>query len=217
MSYEIVKSNTENSNAILVAVSKTKPVSHIMDLYHKGQRHFGENRVQELVQKYEDLPNDILWHQIGSLQTNKVKYIAPFIHLIHSVDNLKLAKTIIKEGEKNDRCIDILVQVKVALEETKHGINLNTAPDIIHEISGMNSEYLRIRGIMAMASFTLDMEIVKQEFINAKELFDGIKKSTMKANEHFDTLSMGMSGDYELAMKCGSNMVRVGSLIFGQR
>jgi pyridoxal phosphate enzyme (YggS family) len=217
MSYETVIKNVLKNNATLVAVSKTKPISDILDLYNKGQRHFGENRVQELVSKYYELPKDILWHQIGSLQSNKVKHIAPFIHLIHSVDSIKLINTIEKEADKNERCIDVLLQVKVAEEETKHGINFNNFEDLVNEVCSCNYKLIRVRGIMAMASFTNDMEQVKAEFLEVKDLFNQIKVTKSSEFKHFDTLSMGMSSDYELAMKCGSNMVRVGSLIFGQR
>jgi len=217
MSYEAVIKNVLKNNATLVAVSKTKPISDILDLYNKGQRHFGENRVQELVSKYDKLPKDILWHQIGSLQSNKVKYIAPFIHLIHSVDSIKLINTIEKEADKNERCIDVLLQVKVAEEATKHGINFKNFEGLVNEVSSCNYKLIRVRGIMAMASFTNDMEQVKAEFLEVKDLFNQIKGTKTSEFEHFDTLSMGMSSDYELAMKCGSNMVRVGSLIFGKR
>ena len=217
MSYSSVKNHTEKFDATLVAVSKTKPLSDILNLYESGQRHFGENRVQELRQKYEDLPKDILWHQIGTLQTNKVKYIAPFVHLIHSVDSLKLAKTIIKEAQKVDRCIDVLVQIKVAQEETKHGIDQKESLTIVEELVKLNSPFIRLRGIMAMASFSNDQELVKAEFLLAKEIFDSLNDQYFADKDHWDILSMGMSGDYLLAMECGSTMVRVGSLIFGSR
>ncbi|MEE9372316.1 MAG: YggS family pyridoxal phosphate-dependent enzyme [Saprospiraceae bacterium] len=217
MSFNRVKDTTAAANVTLVAVSKTKPVSAISDLYRKGQRHFGENRVQEMVEKYRELPKDVYWHQIGRLQTNKVKYIAPFVHLIHSVDSEKLALSIIKEGKNLDRCIDILIQVKVALEDTKQGINISNVYDTVQKIASLNSPYIRIRGLMAMASFVSDMEIISQEFTSAKIIFHKIKKSNNKGLEAFDTLSMGMSSDYKLAIECGSNMVRVGSLVFGKR
>tara|TARA_Y100000385_G_scaffold198855_1_gene205915 strand:- start:998 stop:1651 length:654 start_codon:yes stop_codon:yes gene_type:complete len=217
MSYIEVKRNTDSAEASLIAVSKTKPNSSIIELYEKGHRSFGENRVQELVQKQKELPKDIQWHLIGSLQSNKVKHIASFVHLIHSVDSLKLAHVIIKEAEKANRCIDILIQVKIALEVTKQGINAQNAEDFVNNLKDLNSPFIRIRGLMAMASFTSNMEIVRKEFETAKSLFDSIQSSFCENDTVFDTLSMGMSGDYLLALECGSNMVRIGSLIFGSR
>jgi len=212
-----VKRNTDSAEASLIAVSKTKPNSSIIELYEKGHRSFGENRVQELIKKHEELPKDIQWHLIGSLQSNKVKHIASFVHLIHSVDSLKLAQVIIKEAKKANRCIDILIQVKIALEDTKQGINAQNAEDFVNNLKDLNSPFIRIRGLMAMASFTSDMEIVRKEFETAKSLFDSIQSSFCDNESVFDTLSMGMSGDYLLALECGSNMVRIGSLIFGSR
>ncbi len=217
MSYIDVKRNTDSAEASLIAVSKTKPNSSIIELYEKGHRSFGENRVQELIKKHEELPKDIQWHLIGSLQSNKVKHIASFVHLIHSVDSLKLAQVIIKEAKKANRCIDILIQVKIALEDTKQGINAQNAEDFVNNLKDLNSPFIRIRGLMAMASFTSDMEIVRKEFETAKSLFDSIQSSFCDNESVFDTLSMGMSGDYLLALECGSNMVRIGSLIFGSR
>ena len=217
MSFETVISKVKAHQATLVAVSKTKPLDAILELYRQGHLDFGENRVQELVKKYKSLPKDINWHQIGRLQSNKVKSIAPFVHLIHSVDSKKLILAIAKEAMKNERCIDILLQVKVAQEETKQGINLDEVDILLTEIKLIDSKWIRLRGLMAMGTFTYDMEQVKAEFLAAKDMFDSIKSKYFLNFENFDILSMGMSGDYELALDCGSTMVRVGSLIFGER
>ena len=193
----------------LVAVSKTRQNSAIIEAYQLGQRIFGENKVQELVQKYEKLPKDIYWHMIGHLQTNKVKFIAPFISLIHGVDSVKLLKEINKKAKQNNRVIDCLLQVHIATESTKFGFDISE----VNEAVNTANEYqnIRIVGLMGMATFTDNKQQVIQEFSSLKIVFDTVK------NEHITTLSMGMSGDYQLAIEQGSNMVRVGSAIFGHR
>ena len=193
----------------LVAVSKTKQNSAIIEAYQLGQRIFGENKVQELVQKFEELPKDINWHMIGHLQTNKVKYIAPFVSLIHGVDSIKLLKEINKRAKQNNRVIDCLLQVHIATESTKFGFDI---PKVNEAIDSANEyQNIRIVGLMGMATFTDKMQQVIQEFSSLKTVFDTVK------NKHITTLSMGMSGDYQLAIEQGSNMVRVGSAIFGDR
>lgn len=196
----------------LVAVSKTKPNADILEAYEAGQRVFGENYVQELVEKHDQLPNDIEWHFIGHLQSRKAKLIAPFVSLIHGVDSLKLLLEINKQAQKNNRVIDCLLQVHIADEETKFGLDENE----LNEIFQFNKEQLkniRIVGLMGMATFTEDQNQIKKEFEYLKSLFDKFKTQ----NPNFKTLSMGMSGDYELAISCGSTMVRIGSSIFGAR
>ncbi len=193
----------------LVAVSKTRQNSAIIEAYQIGQRIFGENKVQELVQKFEELPKDINWHMIGHLQTNKVKYIAPFVSLIHGVDSIKLLKEINKRAKQNNRVIDCLLQVHIATESTKFGFDI---PKVNEAIDSANEyQNIRIVGLMGMATFTDNKQQVIQEFSSLKTVFDTVK------NEHITTLSMGMSGDYQLAIEQGSNMVRVGSAIFGHR
>ena len=198
----------------LVAVSKTKPVEMIEEACSKGHLDFGENKVQELVNKYESLPKNIRWHMIGHLQRNKVKYIAPFIHLIHGVDSVKLLKEINKQGIKNNRKINCLLQIHIAKEENKFGFNLLE----IRELINSNEKYLwnniNIVGLMGMATFTKNKNLVKQEFEYLKSIFDEIKDHF---NENFKTISMGMSGDYKEAIEAGSNMIRIGSSIFGKR
>jgi PLP dependent protein len=200
----------------LVAVSKTKSAEEIQALYDLGQRDFGENYVQELTDKHEQLPKDIRWHFIGHLQSNKVKYIAPFVHLIHGVDSLKLLKEINKEGGKNSRVIDCLLQVYIASEETKFGFDEKELNELISQLADMPMGNVRVCGLMGMASFTEDMGIVRKEFKSLKGLFD--KHSQLQtSNFKLQTLSMGMSADYRIAIEEGSNMVRVGSLLFGER
>lgn len=201
----------------LVAVSKTFSVSDIEEAYNASCRAFGENRPQELLKKQQLLPKDIEWHYIGSLQTNKVKYIAPFVKLIHSVDSDRLLGVINSEAAKNDRVIDILFEVHVAKEDTKHGWEPENLYVYLSE--GGHNKYpnICVRGLMTMATYTSDMDMVREEFLRAKELFDRLKGDVFVDRPSFDTLSMGMSGDYILAQECGSTMVRVGSSIFGNR
>ena len=204
-------------NCTLVAVSKTKPSSMILDGYNGGHCDFGENKVQELVSKYEELPKDINWHMIGHLQRNKVKYIAPFVHLIHGVDSIKLLQEIQKQGAKNKRVIDCLLQVHIATEETKFGFDKAELLEFIKSKEAKEIPNVRIKGLMGMATYTEDQDRIKSEFSGLKQLFDEIKISTLPENIEIKILSMGMSGDFELALEAGSTMIRVGSLLFGGR
>ena len=211
-----ISKTCKERGAALVAVSKTKPISDIEALYHLGQRHFGENYVQELVDKQPQLPGDICWHFIGHLQSNKVKYIAPFVHLIHGVDSFKLLKEINKQAAKNNRVIDVLLQVHIAQEETKFGLDATELEQLLQSQELPLLGNVCISGLMGMASFSDNKALVQQEFEYLKSLFDNHKGLSLP-NVQFQHLSMGMSGDYELAMACGSNMVRIGSLLFGAR
>ncbi len=211
--FKLIRSQLTKSSATLVAVSKTKPAEDIRKLYDLGQRDFGENYVQELVSKQPQLPEDIRWHFIGHLQRNKVKYIAPFVHLIQSVDNEKLLKEINKEAQKNNRIIDVLMEVHVAKEETKFGMDKTEVIHLLKETS--NYPNARIRGIMGMATFTDDTIQVEKEFNELHRIFQDSR--LQYPNEEFNILSMGMSADYPIALRCGSTMVRIGSLLFGKR
>jgi len=214
----------KEKNVILVAVSKTKTVEDILELYHLGQRDFGENYVQELVEKYEQLPKDIRWHFIGHLQSNKVKMIAPFVSLIQSVDSGKLLKEINKQARKNGRVIDCLLQVHIAKEETKFGLDeheleeIGEATNYTNNTNEDNETYknICIKGLMGMASFTDNNKVVRQEFSILKSLFEKYQALSLQPSA-FSILSMGMSGDYKMAIEEGSNMVRIGSLLFGKR
>ncbi len=202
----------------LVAVSKTKPASDIQALYDAGQRDFGENYVQELTEKEAALPKDIRWHFIGHLQSNKVKYIAPFVHLIHAVDNVKLLAEINKQAIKNNRTIDVLLQMYIASEESKFGMDEDEINTLLKEMkSGNTLTNIRICGLMGMASFTENMDQVKLEFTRLYTFFKTLSGGAFAGQPSFNTCSMGMSGDYNLAIACGSNMVRIGSLLFGSR
>lgn len=201
-----------SNKATLVAVSKTKPVEDIIALYELGQRDFGENYVQELVEKAALLPRDIRWHFIGHLQTNKVKFIAPFVHLIHGVDSYKLLKEINKQAAKSGRVIDCLLQVHIASEETKFGLDEAELAEVLENIHRERLDQVRVRGLMGMASFTDNMDLVKKEFQFLKNLYDQYGPV-----RDWTILSMGMSADYQLAIQEGANMVRVGSLLFGSR
>jgi pyridoxal phosphate enzyme (YggS family) len=212
--------NVQNSlieNVSLIAVSKTKPASDIQTLYDAGQRAFGENKVQELVEKYEVLPKDIEWHLIGHLQSNKVKYIAPFVHLIHGVDSFKLLKEINKEGVKCNRIIPCLLQFHIAQEETKFGFSFEEAQEMLESKEFVELQNVAIYGVMGMASFTENENQIHEEFQTLHNYFQLIKSHYFKFNPEFKELSMGMSGDYKIAMEEGSTMVRVGSTIFGSR
>lgn len=206
-----------SDNVTLVAVSKTKPNSDILEAYNAGQRIFGENKVQEMTSKWETLPKDIQWHLIGHLQTNKVKYIAPFVSMIHSVDSIKLLKEINKQAKKNERIIDCLLQFHIADEETKFGLDLNEANALLDSNEFKELENIRICGVMGMATFTSDEEKVKAEFHKLSSIFGTLKESYFNQNPSFKEISMGMSGDWELAVEQGSTMVRIGSTIFGSR
>ncbi len=207
--------NSLPESVTLVAVSKTHSPETIMKVYDAGQRIFGENRPQELKAKYDLLPKDIVWHMIGHLQTNKVKYIAPFVEMIQSVDSDRLLAVIDREAKKNDRTIDVLLEVHVAVEETKSGWDGAELREYL--ASGQHLRYanVRVRGLMTIASLTGDTGIVRGEFSGLKKLFDELKEAYF--DTEFDTLSMGMTSDYPLALECGANMVRIGSLIFGTR
>lgn len=204
-------------NVTLVAVSKTKPNEVILEMYNEGQRVFGENKMQELTAKYEALPKDIQWHAIGHLQTNKVKYIAPFITMIHSIDSLKLLKEVNKRAKQNDRTIDCLLQMHIAEEESKFGLDKQEVKAILDSEVYQNFQNIRIVGVMGMATFTDDNQQVRQEFQNLKSIFDNLKSTYFNHQDSFKEISMGMSGDYELAIEEGSTMVRIGSLLFGKR
>ena len=197
------------SGVTLVAVSKTKPVDQIIEAYESGQLDFGENKVQEMVEKAAVLPKKIRWHMIGHLQRNKVKYISPFVSLIHSVDSPRLLNEIEKQGKKNERVIDCLLQVRIAQEETKFGLTYADCDALLQKFDFTN---VRIRGLMGMASFTANQYQIEIEFRSLLQYYD-----QHKSQQQWDILSMGMSGDYPLALTCGSNMIRVGSSIFGAR
>lgn len=214
--YQQIISELYSKNITLVAVSKTKPVADIQEMYDLGQRDFGENYVQELVDKQSQLPKDIRWHFIGHLQSNKVKYIAPFVHLIHGVDSFKLLNEVNKQALKYKRVIDVLLQVHIAQEETKFGMDEAELSSAINEFEKLKLENVRICGLMGMASFTGDMNKVRSEFRYLKTVFDKYTKLPT-VNPQLSTLSMGMSGDYKIAIEEGSNMVRIGSLLFGER
>jgi pyridoxal phosphate enzyme (YggS family) len=198
----------------LVAVSKTQPVEKIQEAYASGQRDFGENRVQELTDKYEQLPKDIQWHLIGHLQTNKVKYIAPFVSLIHSVDSLRLLEEIDRQGKKTERIINCLLQLYIADEETKFGLSQEEAQALLASPTLKDFANIRIQGLMGMASFTDNTEQVRQEFRTLKTFFEQLKTTALPANTSMTILSMGMSGDYKIAVEEGSTLVRVGTALF---
>ncbi|ARV16789.1 YggS family pyridoxal phosphate-dependent enzyme [Polaribacter sp. SA4-12] len=204
-------------NVTLVAVSKTKPITDLQEAYDAGQRIFGENKIQEMVDKHAILPKDIQWHMIGHLQSNKVKYMAPFVNLIHGVDKFKTLKEINKQAKKNDRVIDCLLQVKIAKEETKFGFSFDEIESILVSEELANLEHIKIVGFMGMATFTEDQQQLQEEFLSLKTFFEKQKKITDTLNCKLQTLSMGMSGDYPLAIANGSTMIRVGSSIFGNR
>ncbi|MBK1440316.1 YggS family pyridoxal phosphate-dependent enzyme [Parapedobacter sp. ISTM3] len=212
-----IQEELKRLDVALVAVSKTKTPEEILTAYHAGQRAFGENMVQELVAKYDVLPKDIEWHLIGHLQSNKVKYVAPFITLIHSVDSLKLLKEINKQAQKYNRTIGCLLQVHIATEDTKFGLDHVELIELLRSTEFAQLTHIRIKGLMGIATNTPNQKEIKEEFHELKSLFDGIKVSFFKDDAHFDTLSMGMSADYKLAIEQGSTMVRLGSTIFGNR
>lgn len=219
---EVWQSLTEELTAkgvTLVAVSKTKPASDIQDLYNLGQRDFGENYVQELVEKQPVLPADIRWHYIGHLQSNKVKYIAPYVYLIHAVDSFKLLEEINKQAAKHNRTIKVLLQMHIANEETKHGLDANGLTELMeyYEAQKDSLKNVEVCGLMGMATFTDDEEQVRSEFARLHNMYKHIKASYFIAKPYFNTCSMGMSGDYHAAIEEGSTMVRIGSMLFGVR
>lgn len=212
-----LKNEVARVNVKLIAVSKTKSEEEIMEAYHAGQRVFGENQVQEMIEKYEHLPKDIEWHLIGHLQTNKVKYIAPFVSLIHSVDSMKLLKEIDKQAAKNNRVIDCLLQIYIADEETKFGLGYDEAIELLRSPEFSALRNVRICGVMGIATNTPYEKQIKDEFYELKTFFNGLKASFFKNDTFFREVSMGMSSDYKIAIEQGSTMIRVGSHIFGKR
>ncbi len=201
----------------LVAVSKTKPIPDLMEAYDAGQRIFGENKIQEMAEKWEAMPKDIEWHMIGHVQTNKVKFMAPFVSLIHGVDSLKLLHEINRQAKKNNRIIDCLLQIYIAEEETKFGLDEKELNEILTSETFQEMKNIRIVGLMGMATFTDNQDQIKKEFTHLKSIFDYLDTKPKTLNLEPKTLSMGMSGDYPLAIECGSTMVRIGSSIFGGR
>ena len=217
-----IKQNLNNiksqlpEHVTLVAVSKTKPVSDLMQAYEVGQRIFGENKIQEMANKWETMPKDIQWHMIGHVQRNKVKYMADFVDLIHGVDSLKLLKEINKEAIKHNRVINCLLQIKIAKEDSKFGLSAEEAKTVISSDEFSELKNIKVIGLMGMATFTDNMQQVENEFKFLKHTFDDLKLKRLD-NFNLETLSIGMSGDYPLAIDCGSTMVRIGSSIFGSR
>ena len=205
------------ANVKLIAVSKTKPVETILEAYKSGHKIYGENKVQDLVDKYNELPKDIEWHMIGHMQSNKVKYIAPFVSLIHGVDSFKLLKVINKEGEKNNRKIDCLLQFHIAKEETKFGLDLNETTEFLKSEEFKNLNHINICGIMGMATYTENEDTIRSEFKDLVHIFNQLKNTYFLKNDDFMEISMGMSGDYKIAIEEGATMVRIGSLLFGAR
>ena len=205
------------TNTTLVAVSKTHPIERIVEAYHAGQRVFGENKVQELVEKYEALPKDIQWHMIGHLQSNKVKYIAPFVHLIHGVDSFKLLQEINKQGQKNGRRIACLLQFHIAQEDTKFGLALEEASTFLSSPEFLTLNHVQLCGVMGMATFTENKNQIRQEFQHLAQIFKELKTKCFSNDIAFKEISMGMSDDYPIAVEEGSTLIRVGSKIFGQR
>lgn len=208
--------STLPEHVTLVAVSKTKPVPDLMEAYQAGQRIFGENKIQEMVSKFEEMPKDIAWHMIGHVQKNKIKYMASFVSLIHGVDNIKLLKEINKQALKHDRIIDCLLQIKIASEDSKFGMTPNDANTLLQSETLSGLKNIRITGLMGMATFTDDTNQIKKEFNILKHTFDTLKPLKI-FNFKPEIISMGMSGDYHIAIDCGSTMIRVGSSIFGER
>ncbi len=213
---DLVKANIP-AHVQLVAVSKTKPANLLMEAYVHGQRAFGENKVQELAWKSEELPKDIEWHFIGHMQTNKVKYIAPFVHLIHGVDSFKLLKTIDNEAKKAKRIIPCLLQFHIAEEETKFGFSIDEVTEMLRSDEFHQLKHIQISGVMGMATYTDDETQIHKEFACLKSYFDGLKSGYFADQPEFKEISMGMSGDYLIAIEEGSTMVRIGSTIFGER
>jgi len=209
--------NSIPKNVKLIAVSKTKPAEDIMEAYNSGYRIFGENKPQELKEKYNTLPKDIEWHMIGHLQTNKVKYIAPFVHLIHAVESIKLLTTINKEAEKNNRIIDVLLQIYIAKEESKFGLSKEELITLLESKEFKSHKNIRVVGLMGMATFTNDSSIIRNEFKSLKQIFEFTKEKYFSNQDSFKEISMGMSDDYKLAIEEGSTIIRVGSSIFGSR
>jgi pyridoxal phosphate enzyme (YggS family) len=202
-----------NKNVELVAVSKTKSNKEILEAYNAGQKVFGENKIQEMTEKYEELPKDIKWHMVGHVQSNKIKYMAPYVELVHGIDSLKSIKILNKEAKKNNRIIKCLLQLKISDEFTKFGLSEKEIESILNSINILGLKNINVVGIMTIGSFTNNMSIVVKEFDMTKKIFDNLKSTF----PNLKTLSMGMSSDYKIAINHGSNMIRVGSLIFGKR
>jgi pyridoxal phosphate enzyme (YggS family) len=227
MNYNLFKMSIKNNlleikatlpdNVTLVAVSKTKPVSDLMEAYEAGQRVFGENKIQEMAEKFEQMPKDIEWHMIGHVQTNKVKFMASFVSLVHGVDSLRLLEEINKQALKNNRVIDCLLQVHIAEEETKFGLSESELNELLQSESFSQLKNIKIKGLMGMATFTDNQNQIEKEFKHLKSVFDRLAQTQKTDNYEMKILSMGMSGDYQLAIECGSTMVRIGSSIFGTR
>lgn len=215
--YHLLVKEAESKGAKLIAVSKTKPASKIMELYEAGQRIFGENRVQELLEKQEALPKDIQWHLIGHLQRNKVKFIAPFVDMIHSVDSLRLLNEINKQAAAQGRKIKVLLQFHIAEEDSKFGLDLEEAKQMLEGDYASNYPFVTFCGVMGMATFTDDLGQVRREFEGLYSIKEALKRTYFSECKDFCETSMGMSGDYQLALDCGSTMIRVGSLLFGAR
>lgn len=215
--YKQILEQLQPTQTKLVAVSKTKPAEAIQRLYDQGQRIFGESKAQELTPKYEELPKDIEWHMIGHLQRNKVKYIVPYISLIHSVDSPRLLKEVNKQARKEGRVIDCLLQFHIADEESKYGFSWDTAVELLEGDSYAQMEHIRIVGVMGMATFTENTDQVRQEFQQLHRIFKKLKADYFAGEERFKEVSMGMSGDYQIAIEEGSTMVRIGTLLFGER
>ena len=218
-----IKDNLKNikstlaKHVTLVAVSKTKPISDLFEAYNAGQRVFGENKIQEMAAKYDALPKDIAWHMIGHVQKNKVKYMAPFVSLIHGVENLKLLEEINKQALKHDRIIDCLLQIYIADEDTKYGLDFAEAIELLRSDTFESLKNIRIVGLMGIATYTDNQKKIAEEFYELRTLFKGLKESFFKESAYFKELSMGMSADYTLAIEQGSTMIRLGSTIFGER
>lgn len=212
-----IRDELKNTNVKLIAVSKTKPIESITEAYDAGQRIFGENMVQELVEKAEKLPKDIEWHLIGHLQTNKVKYIAPFVKMIHSVDSIKLLQEINKQAIKNDRVIDCLLQIYIADEDTKYGMDFAETVELLRSEEFKQLQNIKVRGVMGIATLTDNPRMIRDEFYELKTFHTGLKETFFRKDPDFDEISMGMSGDYKIAIEQGSTMIRLGSTLFGTR
>jgi pyridoxal phosphate enzyme (YggS family) len=212
-----VKSSFPNPDCLLIAVSKTKPLADLQQAYAAGIRDFGENKVQEIQAKQPEMPADTRWHMIGHLQSNKIKYIAPFVHLIHGVDSFKLLLEIDKQGKKIDRPIPVLLQIHIATEESKFGFNQEELETMLTSPEFLSLTHVQVKGLMGMATFTEDLGQIRSEFRGLKQLFDALKKRPLSSFVELTELSMGMSGDYQIAQEEGSTMVRIGSAIFGSR
>lgn len=214
---ESVKRSFVNPGCKLIAVSKTKPIEDLREAYEAGIRDFGENKVQEIQAKQPEMPSDTRWHMIGHLQSNKIKYIAPFVFLIHGVDSFKLLKEIDKQGKKIDRVIPVLLQMHIAMEESKFGFDRAEMEEMLASAEFTNLSHVKIQGLMGMATFTENQDLIRSEFRGLKQLFEELKSRALPAFMEMNELSMGMSGDYQIAQEEGSTMVRIGSAIFGAR